>query len=114
MRTRRRSLLSAGMERILGNYNSADAFSKLFAVPASTERLDHLLYLDSKTYLPGDILTKVDRMTMAHSVEARAPLLDHKFIEFVQTIPASLKMRGRRDQEYPETGSNGTGSKGDH
>ena len=69
---------------------------------------------DSKTYLPGDILTKVDRMTMAHSVEARAPLLDHKLIEFVQTIPASLKMRGHRDQEYPETGGNGPGSKGDH
>jgi asparagine synthase (glutamine-hydrolysing) len=90
----KRSLWSAGMDGILGNYNSADAFTKLFALPASTERLDHLLYLDSKTYLPGDILTKIDRMTMAHSVEARVPLLDHKLIEFVQTIPASLKMRG--------------------
>jgi asparagine synthase (glutamine-hydrolysing) len=79
----------------LGKYNSADAFANLFAVPASPDPLDHLLYLDSKTYLPGDILTKVDRMTMAHSIEARAPLLDHKLIEFVQSIPAGLKLRGR-------------------
>jgi len=59
------------------------------------EPLDTLLYLDSKTYLPGDILTKVDRMSMAVSLEARVPLLDHKLIEFVTRIPASLKMRGR-------------------
>ncbi len=55
--------------------------------------LDTLLYLDSKTYLPGDILTKVDRMTMAVSLEARAPLLDHKLIEYVVQIPAALKLR---------------------
>ena len=56
--------------------------------------LDALLYLDSKTYLPGDILTKVDRMSMAVSLEARAPLLDHKLIEFAVRVPASFKMRG--------------------
>lgn len=53
-----------------------------------------LLYLDSKTYLPGDILTKVDRMTMANSIEARVPLLDHELIELVASIPSSLKMKG--------------------
>lgn len=58
------------------------------------EDLDRLLYLDSKTYLPGDILVKVDRMSMAVSLEARAPLLDHKLIEFVTRIPASLKLKG--------------------
>ena len=56
--------------------------------------VDSLLYLDSKTYLPGDILTKVDRMSMAVSLEARVPLLDHKLIEFVTRIPASLKLKG--------------------
>ena len=60
----------------------------------SDEPLNRLLYLDSKTYLPGDILTKVDRMSMAVSLEARAPLLDHKLIEFVTRIPASLKLAG--------------------
>ena len=56
--------------------------------------LDSLLYIDSKTYLPGDILTKVDRMSMAVSLEARVPLLDHKLIEFVTRIPAAIKMAG--------------------
>ena len=55
---------------------------------------DNLLYLDSKTYLPADILVKVDRMTMATSLEARTPLLDHKLIEFVQNIPTELKLKG--------------------
>ena len=55
---------------------------------------DNLLYLDSKTYLPGDILTKVDRMSMATSLEARVPLLDHKLIEFVMQIPTHLKLKG--------------------
>ena len=58
------------------------------------EPLDRLLYLDSKTYLPGDILTKVDRMSMAVSLEARVPLLDHRLIDFVTRIPARFKMRG--------------------
>jgi asparagine synthase (glutamine-hydrolysing) len=60
----------------------------------SSEHLDQLLYLDSKTYLPGDIMTKVDRMSMAVSLEARAPLLDHKLIDFVTRIPPSMKMKG--------------------
>jgi len=60
----------------------------------SGDPLERLLYLDSKTYLPGDILTKVDRMSMAASLEARVPLLDHKLIEFVARIPSSLKMKG--------------------
>lgn len=57
--------------------------------------LDVLLYIDSKTYLPGDILTKVDRMSMATSLETRAPLLDQKLIDFVTRIPAALKIVGK-------------------
>ncbi len=59
-----------------------------------TEPLDSLMYFDSKTYLPGDILTKVDRMTMAVSLESRAPFLDHKLIEFVTRIPPGMKLHG--------------------
>jgi asparagine synthase (glutamine-hydrolysing) len=65
----------------------------------SDNPLDTLLYLDSKTYLPGDILTKVDRMSMAVSLEARVPLLDHKLIEFVTRIPAEFKMKGAETKQ---------------
>jgi len=61
----------------------------------SNDAVEALLYLDSKTYLPGDILTKVDRMSMASSLETRSPLLDHKLIEYVTRIPSSLKLKGR-------------------
>ncbi|MDA3917538.1 MAG: asparagine synthase (glutamine-hydrolyzing) [Deltaproteobacteria bacterium] len=55
--------------------------------------LDRLLYLDIKTWLPNDVLLKNDKMTMAHSLEARVPFLDHKFAEFAMTIPNRLKLK---------------------
>ena len=55
--------------------------------------LSSLQYLDLKSYLPLDILTKVDRMSMAHSLEARVPLLDHKLVEFAATIPPELQLK---------------------
>jgi asparagine synthase (glutamine-hydrolysing) len=65
----------------------------LEAAPASVE-LSKLQYLDVKTYLPGDILAKVDRMSMASSLEVRAPILDHLFAEWVTQLSSSWKMRG--------------------
>jgi asparagine synthase (glutamine-hydrolysing) len=50
-------------------------------------------YGDLQTYLPLDVLTKVDRMTMAHSIEARPPLLDHRLVEFAATVPPELRYR---------------------
>jgi len=58
------------------------------------DHLTRMLYTDIKTYLPGDILTKVDRMSMANSLEVRAPLLDYRVVEFAATLPSSLKIRG--------------------
>jgi asparagine synthase (glutamine-hydrolysing) len=55
--------------------------------------LSALQYCDLNTYLPLDILTKVDRMAMAHSLEARPPLLDHKLVEFAATIPSRFRIR---------------------
>jgi asparagine synthase (glutamine-hydrolysing) len=50
-------------------------------------------YLDTRQYLPADILTKVDRMSMANSLEVRSPLLDHTLVEYMATLPVSLKLR---------------------
>jgi len=58
--------------------------------------LSKIQYLDMKTYLPGDILTKVDRASMAHSLEVRVPLLDAEFVNWACTIPSSLKLKGRQ------------------
>jgi asparagine synthase (glutamine-hydrolysing) len=60
----------------------------------SDDSITRLLYLDSKTYLPGVIMTKVDRMSMANSLETRSPLLDHELIDFAGRIPSSLKING--------------------
>jgi asparagine synthase (glutamine-hydrolysing) len=92
-RLTKRSLYTSEFRSQLENDHMAGAHFRHLAKQGHTnDPLDMLLYLDSKTYLPGDILTKVDRMSMAVSLEARAPLLDHKLIEFVTRIPASLKL----------------------
>lgn len=63
--------------------------------PKGSDWLAAIQHRDLESYLPLDILTKVDRMTMAHSIEARPPLLDHKLVEFAATIPARFRLRGR-------------------
>jgi len=91
----RKSLYTSDFSAQLGPGGySGRLFYDLIDNVKSGDAVDRLLYLDSKTYLPGDILTKVDRMSMAVSLEARAPLLDHKLIEFVTRIPSSLKLAG--------------------
>ncbi len=78
-----------------GDFGKAERIYRRIAESIGSENpTDKLLYLDSKTYLPSDILTKVDRMSMANSLEARVPLLDHELIEFVQKIPAEFKLKG--------------------
>lgn len=94
-RLNKESLYTDGLRKRLGDRDwVTQCFHKLAAKVGTGNSLDRLLYLDSKTYLPGDIMTKVDRMSMAVSLEARAPLLDHKLIDFVTHIPASMKLAG--------------------
>jgi len=88
----KQGILSQYGHTLLNGYRPDMLFRRLFNSPNSPERLEHLLYLDSKTYLPGDILAKVDRMSMAHSIEARSPLLDHKLIEYAGTLPSAFKL----------------------
>jgi asparagine synthase (glutamine-hydrolysing) len=74
---------------------SSEIVRSFFERNAASSVIDKFLYLDSKIYLPDDLLTKVDRMSMIHSLEVRVPLLDHKVVELASSIPFSLKMRGR-------------------
>jgi asparagine synthase (glutamine-hydrolysing) len=55
-----------------------------------------MMRFDTETYLPEDVLTKVDRMSMAHSIESRVPLLDNEVVAFASTLPAALKIKGGR------------------
>ena len=91
----RESLYTRDFRDLVGTEGYVSSlFRDLSAKVTTGEPLDRLLYIDSKTYLPGDILAKVDRTSMAVSLEARAPLLDHKLIEFVGQMPAKLKLSG--------------------
>jgi asparagine synthase (glutamine-hydrolysing) len=74
-------------------------FRRYLAEAPACDALSQTLYLDSKTYLPGDILTKVDRMSMAASLEARVPLLDHILLEWVTSLATKWKM-GQGGQKY--------------
>ncbi|MBA0084102.1 MAG: asparagine synthetase B, partial [Acidobacteria bacterium Pan2503] len=68
--------------------------SALDGLPSTSDDLAPYLWLDQKYYLADDILTKSDRMSMAHSVEVRPPFLDHRVVEFAAKLPACLKIRG--------------------
>jgi asparagine synthase (glutamine-hydrolysing) len=69
-------------------------FQQYYDEAPASDQLSRLLYLDTKTYLTADILTKLDRMSMATSLEMRCPFLDHEFVEWVAGLPIKYKFRG--------------------
>ncbi|MCX6732678.1 MAG: asparagine synthase-related protein, partial [Candidatus Roizmanbacteria bacterium] len=79
-------------KRITSNHNSYTHLEKY--ISGKSKSIDMLLNMDMLTCLPDDLLVKVDMAGMAHSLEIRSPLLDHKFIEKVARIPESLKVNG--------------------
>ncbi|NNG24207.1 XrtA/PEP-CTERM system amidotransferase [Telluria aromaticivorans] len=89
----RGQLFSDGFKRRLQGYRAVEVMRGYAANAPTDDPLSLIQYLDMKTYLPGDILTKVDRASMAHALEVRVPLLDHKFVEWVSGLPSSSKLR---------------------
>jgi len=89
----RRALFSSAFRRDLQGYDAREVFQDHVAGKTFEDPLSLVQYLDFKTYLPGDILTKVDRASMAHSLEVRTPFLDYEFVEWVARLPASIKLR---------------------
>ncbi len=88
-------LFTADFRRSLGGYDSIDVLRRYYDRADTDDPLSRIQYVDIKTYLADDILAKVDRASMAVSLEVRAPLLDHKLMERVATIPSDLKLRAR-------------------
>jgi asparagine synthase (glutamine-hydrolysing) len=91
------ALYSAEMRAALGGATAQSALAQHFDRFAHLPAHSRMMRFDFETYLPEDVLTKVDRMSMAHSIESRVPLLDNDVIDFAASIPASMKIReGRR------------------
>jgi len=88
-------LLTPEFQRAVAGHDAFAAFARHFDRVRDVDPLSRLLYVDLKTWLANDILVKVDRMSMAVSLEVRAPLLDHRVIEFAARVPSVLKFRGR-------------------
>jgi len=90
----RRRLFSNTFKAQLGGYSAVEVFRRHAAGADTDDRLALVQYLDLKTYLVGDINTKVDRASMAHSLEVREPLMDHPLVEWLASLPSSFKVHG--------------------
>jgi len=91
----RQRLFSDSFRRDLQGYRAIEVLRRHAGRAPTAEPLSLVQYLDMKTYLVGDILTKVDRASMAHSLEVRVPLLDHPLMEWLSGLAPDLKLRGR-------------------
>jgi asparagine synthase (glutamine-hydrolysing) len=89
----RATLFSDNFKRGLQGHRAEDRYVAAMRDAPARDALDRAQYADLKIWLPGDILTKVDRTSMAVSLEAREPLLDHRLVEFAATLPVSMRLR---------------------
>jgi asparagine synthase (glutamine-hydrolysing) len=87
----------------VGKIDPLDFLLKKFEESGTEDLLEQLLYVDMNSYLPEDLLVKMDIATMANSLEARVPFLDHQFMEFVAGIPFQLKLKGSKTKSILKT-----------
>jgi asparagine synthase (glutamine-hydrolysing) len=90
----RSQLYSKSFKAELGGYCAKEIFDRHAARADTDDPLALIQYIDQHTYLVGDINTKVDRASMAHSLEVREPLMDHELVQWLATLPSSMKMHG--------------------
>jgi asparagine synthase (glutamine-hydrolysing) len=88
------ALLSEDLKGSLRDYDADSVFRQHLACTDASEPLNRMLYVDTKLWLPDLLLARGDKMSMAVSLEARVPLLDHKLVEFAATLPPNLKVKG--------------------
>ena len=91
----RRDLFSSHLKNELQGYQAVEVFRRHADRAPTDHPLSLVQYLDMKTYLPGDILTKVDRASMAHALEVRVPILDHLLVDWISGLPPEMKLKGR-------------------
>jgi asparagine synthase (glutamine-hydrolysing) len=89
----RDALLLPDVRRVLNGWNTEAHFAEPLRRLGNLPLAAQMMAFDFETYLPGDCLTKVDRMSMAHSIESRVPLLDHHVVELAASLPPSLKVQ---------------------
>ncbi len=99
----RANLFSENMKRDLQGYQAVEVFRQHTRQAPTDNPLSLVQYLDIKTYLPGDILTKVDRASMAHALEVRVPILDHVFVEWMAGLQPNMKLNGREGKHIFKT-----------
>ncbi len=87
------------LKREVNGYHPSALSMQFYNAADADDHLSRVLYTDIKTYLVGDILVKVDRMSMANSLEVRAPILDHRVVEYAANIPSSLKLQ-KKEKKY--------------
>ena len=96
----RSRLYSGHFKSQLAGYSAIEVFRRHAARADTDDGLALIQYIDTHTYLVGDINTKVDRASMAHSLEVREPLMDHELVEWVATLPSALKLQGNNGKMF--------------
>jgi asparagine synthase (glutamine-hydrolysing) len=88
-------LYTTSFKESVGDASTIDIYREYFRKCGGDDPLSGMLYVDTRFYLPSDMLVKVDRMTMANALEARVPFLDHELVELAAAIPSSIKFKKR-------------------